>query len=96
MPRWSPDGRELFYLAPHAVAVMAVAVKTGPKLELGAPRKLLGGAFGGDSGTGPVFEVSNDGRRFALLLRHEDSKRSPELIVVQNWLEELKRLVPVK
>jgi Tol biopolymer transport system component len=91
-PRWSLDGRELFYLDPAGAAVLAVAVRTDPKLELGAPRQLFGGAFSLDSGTGPVFEISNDGRRFALLLRHGDPKRSPELVVVQNWFSEVSKL----
>jgi Tol biopolymer transport system component len=91
-PRWSPDGRELFYLDPAGAAVLAVAVRTDPKLELGAPRELFGGAFSLDSGTGPVFEVSHDGKRFALLLRHGDPKRSSELIVVQNWFGEVSKL----
>jgi len=92
MPRWSPDGRELLYLDPVGTAVFAVAVRTDPKLELGAPRKLFPGAFWTDTGTGPVFEVANDGERFVLLLRHEDPKRSAELIVVQNWFAEVSKL----
>jgi len=92
MPRWSPDGRELLYLDPDGSAVLSVPVRTAPKLELGAPRKLFSGAFWTDTGTGPVFDVTNDGKRFALLLRHEDPKRSAELIVVQNWFAEVSKL----
>jgi serine/threonine-protein kinase len=92
MARWSPDGHELFYLAPYGAAVMAVTVRTNPRLELGAPRRLFDGAFWGESGTGPVFGVGNDAKRFALLLRHEDQGRSSELIVVQNWFSEVSKL----
>jgi len=91
-PRWSPDGRELFYLDGAGAAVLSVTVKTDPKLELGAPRKLFGGAFALDSGTGSEFEVSRDGKRFAMLLRHEDPKRASELVVVQNWFTEVSDL----
>jgi len=92
MARWSPDGRELFYLDPEGTAVLAVAVRTEPKLELGAPRRLFPGAFWTDTGTGPVFVVTNDGKRYALLRRHEDPKRSAELIVVQNWFADVSKL----
>jgi Tol biopolymer transport system component/tRNA A-37 threonylcarbamoyl transferase component Bud32 len=90
--RWSPDGRELFYLGRGGVAVVAVTVKTDPKLELGAPRKLFGGAFVTDGQTGPAFDVSNDGKRFALLLRRHDPRHTVELIVVQNWFTEVSQL----
>ena len=39
-PRWSPDGRELFYLAPDG-SVVAVAVHTDRGFQIGAPSKLF-------------------------------------------------------
>jgi len=92
MPRWSSDGRELLFLAPDGTAVMAVAVTSEPKLELGAPRKLFEGAFFTGTGTGPSFVVSADGRKFAMVHQAEDPNRSLELIVVQNWFTELSKL----
>jgi hypothetical protein len=43
------------------------------------------------------WDISLDGHRF-LMVRLEERKPQPvtEMILVQNWLEELKRLVPVK
>ncbi len=92
LARWSPDGRELYFLSGNGAAVMAVAVKTEPKLELGAPFKLFDGSFWSDTGTGPSFEPSADGRKFALIKKLEDPNRSVELIVVQNWFTELRAL----
>jgi Tol biopolymer transport system component len=94
IPRWSPDGRELFFLARDGRGMMAVAVKSEPKLELGAPRKLFDGAFWPDSGTGPTFAFSVDGGKFAMAKQAEDPNRSLELIVVQNWFTELGKLFP--
>jgi hypothetical protein len=71
---------------------MAVAVKTEPKLELGAPLKLFDGSFGSNTGTGPSFGLSADGQKFALIKKLEDPYRSVELIVVQNWFTELGKL----
>src|SRR5438552_974872 len=40
-PRWSRDGKELFYLAPDAT-LMAVSIKSaGPSLEAGVPAALF-------------------------------------------------------
>ena len=92
MARWSPDGRELYFLSGDGTSVMAVTVRTDPKLELGAPLKLFDGSFRTQSGTGPSFEPSADGRRFALIKQLKNPNRSVELIVVQNWFSELRRL----
>jgi len=46
---------------------------------------------------GRNYDVSRDGRRFLMI--REDSPAvfsDTELIYVQNWLEELKRLVPAE
>jgi len=42
------------------------------------------------------YAASRDGRRFLLTVSVdvEDGARSPQIVVVQNWFEELKRLVP--
>jgi hypothetical protein len=60
---------------------------------LSEPRQLFEGAFSVDGVFRDSFGVSADGKRF-LLIRAEP--RPTEIVIVQNWLEELKRLVPVK
>jgi hypothetical protein len=45
-----------------------------------------------------MYDVSRDGRRF-LISKAESARQSAaseQIIVVQNWTEELKRLVPVQ
>jgi hypothetical protein len=39
------------------------------------------------------YDVSPDGQRF-LVLKDDTADESPNVIVVENWVEELKRLVP--
>ncbi len=45
----------------------------------------------------PVYDVTADGQRFLMVQNaaNIDSAAPASLIVVQNWHEELKRLVPV-
>ncbi len=42
------------------------------------------------------YDVSPDGQRFLMLTEAgAELGRTPQIIVVQNWFEELKRLAPV-
>jgi hypothetical protein len=45
-----------------------------------------------------MFDVSRDGRRFLLIKAGEGTEQAApplQIVVVQNWFEELKRLAPV-
>jgi len=94
-PLWSRDGRELFYYVPPGV-IMAVPIASGGSFTAGTPAVAVKGNYLSPQ-TGRMYDVSPDGRRFLLI---KDSRVEgaapppPQLIVVQNWLEELKRLVP--
>jgi hypothetical protein len=62
----------------------------------GTPRKLFEVRYQGGE---PVrtFDVTPDGRRFLMVERLEEVPTPPvELVLVQNWEEELKRLVPTR
>jgi eukaryotic-like serine/threonine-protein kinase len=104
-PAWSHDGRELFYLAwpriageaPRTLTMMAVPVSTRSGFTAGKPTQLW-------ERPSPVtflgyrpYDVTADGRRFLVV---EPKERPPikvtEMILIQNWTEELKRLVPTK
>ena len=41
-----------------------------------------------------TYDVSPDGRRFLMIKQAANEATAPQIIVVQHWLEELKRLVP--
>jgi len=86
-PLWNPKGNELFYRNGHRM--MAVDVDTSDGLTLGKPRVLFERA-GADEG----YDVAPDGQRFVMMDRVESTPPPRELILVQNWSEELKRLVP--
>jgi len=80
-PRWRPDGRELFYLAPHG-KIMAVSMRGSATLETDAPRPLFNTPL--DSGAlRQTYAVSPDGQRF--LLQTPSASSSSTLTVVLNW-----------
>jgi dipeptidyl aminopeptidase/acylaminoacyl peptidase len=98
-PLWARNGRELFYVAPDG-ALMAVAVEPrGPVWSAGAPARLVAGRYfrGGEGTSMRQYDVTADGQRF-LMMKDDvrDTEAASPIIVVQNWFEELKRLVPVK
>lgn len=93
-PLWMPGGQELIYVAPDG-ALMAVPVDArGGIWHAGTPGKVLEGPYlTGGSNSGRTYDVSKDGRRFLVVRRLADQPR-PQIIVVQNWFEELTALVP--
>ena len=91
-PRWSGNGRELFYR--NGNRVMAVAIETEPELNPGNPELLFEGPFG-RGGFGTNYDVTADGDRF-LMIRQEEGREQGELQIVLNWFEELERLAPTE
>jgi serine/threonine-protein kinase len=94
VPRWSADGRELFFVD-EKLDLIAVPVTPGPVFKTDSPRRLFSMERYG--GTVNVFDVSPDGRRF-ITTRPVGAltQRPDELIVVQNFFEELRTKAPVK
>ena len=91
-PVWSPRGDELFYR--NGDRMMAVPVQLGQALEAGTPVQLFEARYDREpapSGS-QSYDVSLDGQTFYMIDNSQD--RSSRIVVVENWLEELRRLVP--
>ena len=75
--------------------LMAVPiVQTVPEVRFGPPRVVLdGGFFASSRNTPRTYDMGPDGR--LLMLQPLGEAPPPSFVVVQHWLEELKRLVPV-
>ena len=97
-PAWSHSGRELFYTEIDArtqrTRMMSVPLPPGPGLSAGVPRVLFEGLYRGQAIT-RGYDVSADGQRF-LMVKPKERPPSPvtQLVLVQNWFEELKAKVP--
>ena len=100
-PAWSRDGRELFYTTTETFGgqasptrMMAVAVATAPGFVASPPRMLFEGRYGATGIVRP-YDVSPDGQRFLMVKPKERAPISAsQMILVQNWVEELKARVP--
>ncbi len=94
-PTWSGEGDELFYR--DAARMMAVPIELEPEFRAGTPQVLFEGQY---FSVGPAngdahYDVAQDGQRFLMIkVGTMDESDAPQLILVQNWFEELKRLVP--
>ena len=104
-PVWSPDGRELFYVAagPNGRAMMAIQYAGDPTFTPSRPERLFALPSGVEIGS-PYrqWDVAPDGERFVMLRETEenptgnDPRRGPaELVYVGNWFTELAGQVPI-
>jgi Tol biopolymer transport system component len=96
-PVWARDGSKLFFWSETggSVSIMAVSIAPGPPSNWGAPRPVA---------RGPYVQISTDTQydewngRFLVMKSAVPTGMSTrdEIVIVQNWFEELKRLVPTK
>ena len=96
MAEWGADGRELIYEG--RTALMAVAVETEPTFAPGTPEMLFD-LTGYLRNNGRAWDLAPDGQRFLLIKQGtasgETSAPPPQIVIVQNWIEEVKERVPV-
>jgi hypothetical protein len=92
-PLWSRDGGEIFYR--DGDRMIAVAVKTeSDRVRLDPPVVLFEGEFARGTFRFTAYDATRDGDRFLMLQPVAGGRVTQEIIVVLNWHEELKRLVP--
>ena len=97
-PLWSPDGRELFYRAPGGMMVVPV-LDTEPAFRAGSPEVLFETQYYFDRAL-RTYDLHPDGQRFLMVqdVAPTDAlgtATQSQIILVENWFEELKRLVPI-
>jgi hypothetical protein len=86
-PKWSGDGKELFYITGSGRVMIAAVRAAGDDFDFDAPVKLFQ--------TRPIpktwnlFEPSPDGQRFLLNLPLEWANSS-QIMVTTSWTEKLK------
>jgi hypothetical protein len=83
-----------FYQGADGRQVFAVPISSGANLTPGTPTLLFEGPFLPASPVFRPFDLTPDGRFIMIRSRNVDPNASATVVVVQNWLEELKRLVP--
>ena len=93
-PGWARSGKQLFYRSIGQTEMWVVDVRTGTKFSAGTPRLLFQSTRFG-AGARRCWDTSLDDLRFLMVKREERPPRPvTEIILIQNWFEELRRLVP--
>ena len=95
-PVWAKNGRELFFRNGDKMMGASISSK-GDLLEAGKPHALFERKFATvNNPSGDAwYDVSPDGQRF-LMLKTDDTGGASSIVIVQDWLTELKSRVAAK
>ena len=88
---WLPNEDGLFYRTPEAM--MMATFETDPRFRVRTRERLFEETGIARLG-GRTYDVHPDGQRF-LVAKLGATDTQNQVILIQNWHEELKRLVPV-
>ncbi len=92
-PVWSSDGRVVYYRGDDRKLYAADVTEEGSSLRVGSPRPVFEDRY--RRGPGRGYDIASDGS-FVFTSGSEQSDQEAGLpILVFNWFEELKRLVPL-
>ncbi len=89
LPKWSPNGRELFYIELNPRRLMVSEISTRPTFSSAAPRRLI--TIRNDNGP-TYYDVASDGKRFLTLTPQEGTKpisSGTTFVLVTGWFEEV-------
>jgi Tol biopolymer transport system component/tRNA A-37 threonylcarbamoyl transferase component Bud32 len=92
-PRWSAQGREIFFR--NADQMLVAPVEPGPTLRAGTPRVLFEERFLAYIWN-VSYDVAADGERLLMVQTLDESAAPDRVHLVLNWFEELNRLVPTE
>ena len=87
-PRWSGDGKELFFVSADA-EMMAVVITVDPVFSAGVPRRLFQ-LKGADPNDLANYDVRPDGKQFLIFMSRRGTQDAP-ITVVLNWWAELRQ-----
>ena len=92
-PVWSRNRPELYYRN-GAGEMVVVSVLPGPEFKTGTQQVLFSAKEYRSDFYHAAYDVTADGQRFVMIRVSESGSLDEQLIVVENWFEELQRLAP--
>jgi Tol biopolymer transport system component len=86
-PRWSHDGRELYFQ--NGEQLMGVTVNAGATFSASAPHLVHEGRFLKSVNGNTSWDVTPDGKRFVRIQQVEPERPVTRIDLVLNWFDEL-------
>ena len=96
-PVWSRSGGEIFLITTDG-QFQALRISTNPAPDWGNPQSLFRAQGIMSAGSGSTnYDVTRDGRQLLIVTPSDagSTVANPEIQIVLNWHEELKRLAPM-
>jgi hypothetical protein len=89
-PRWSADGREIFFIDP-ARGLVAAQVRTAPTFAVTGLQNLFAAPTLAFDSYHQSYAVSPDGRAFYFFATHQSERGTGELriVLVRHWLADV-------
>jgi serine/threonine-protein kinase len=93
-PLWSHDMKEMFFK--RGDEYFAVPIRISPTFQAGTPQLMFSGKFERPIVWIGNWDVSPDGKKFALVRPYGNAPRFGKILVTINWVEELRQRAPTK
>ncbi len=97
-PVWSPDGRTLFFNRMSTGEFFATTVTSESPFQYSTPRQLSGISSERESNSSPSnHDITPEGTFIGVIAAERgDNALKPQINIVLNWVEELRRVLPPK
>jgi len=92
-PRWSPDGKTLYYR--KGAQIVSVPVSTSTTFSTGIPKVMFSGFPAMNVDSGISYDITSDGKYF-ITTSPVKGNTFKNISIVLNWTDELKNLTLVK
>jgi serine/threonine-protein kinase len=90
-PRWSVDGRELYYRAD--TQMMVAAIEPGSTFRNGSPQLLFDGLYNLRSESNVSYDIDQKSGRFLTIRVAEDAAQMTTIRLALDWTSQLARLI---
>jgi serine/threonine-protein kinase len=92
-PSWSPDGKQIFYMANNTGNLWSVDVRTQPSFAFGTPAELPIRNLRIRNNMIRSYDITRDGKQFLAVFAGSSTagQAAPQIRITLNWFEDVKQ-----